>query len=188
LDRGTHGDAAQDRTRKRVESRYGWLREYRQSLERWSRWEVTVRASVSYVRTRGLSQGSAAELQAHLGTLPQASYDGPLAAAFCAFVGASSAAAGAGERLVGSTEVLESLFGRWKMLERQESQSGITSLILSIGALLGKWSMIRIQAALESTPVKHVERWCQEHLPASMQSQRRLALSTPLPQTNPDRF
>jgi hypothetical protein len=38
--------------------------------------------------------------------------------------------------LVGSTEVLESLFGKWKMLERQEPQSGITGLILSLGALL----------------------------------------------------
>ncbi len=41
----------------------------------------------------------------------------------------SSAAARPGECLVGSTEVLESLFGKWKTLEHQESQSGITGLI-----------------------------------------------------------
>lgn len=96
-----------------------------------------------------------------------------------AFVRASSAAARPGECLVGSTEVLESLFGKWKMLERQESQSGITGLILSLGALLGNWPQSRIQAALEAMPVKHVVRWCQANLPASVQSQRRLTLSAP---------
>jgi hypothetical protein len=72
---------------------------------------------------------------------------------------------------------LESLFGKWKTLERQESQSGITGLILSLGALLGAWPSPRIQATLEATPVKQEVRWCQDNLPSSVQSQRRIAFS-----------
>ena len=161
----------------RAELRYGWLRGYRTSIEKWSRWEATVRASVSYVRTRGLSVDSESGLREHLSKVPPELYDATVATELETFVRESSAAAGPGECLVGSTEVLESLFGKWKTLERQESQSGITGLILSLGALLGAWPTSRIQAALEATPVKHVARWCQVNLPASVQSQRRITLS-----------
>ena len=177
LDRDASGSRTSSRASERADLRYGWLRDYRTSIEKWSRWEATVRASVSYVRTRGLSVDSESGLRTHLSALPPELYDEALATELGTFVRESSAAAGPGECLVGSTEVLESLFGKWKTLERQESQSGITGLILSLGALLGAWPSSRIQAALEATPVKHVVRWCQENLPSSVQSQRRIALS-----------
>lgn len=164
-------------TSSRAESSYGWLRNYRSSIEKWSRWEATVRASVSYVRTHGLSSDSESELREHLSKVPPELIDETLATELATFVCESSASAILGECLVGSTEVLESLFGKWKTLERQESQSGITGLILSLGALLGTWPSPRIQAALEATPVKHVVSWCEGNLPSSVQSQRRIALS-----------
>jgi hypothetical protein len=175
LDRDASGSSS--RASKRADLRYGWLRDYRVSIEKWSRWEATVRASVSYVRTRGLSVDSESGLREHLSEVPPELYDETLATELGTFVRESSAAAGPGECLVGSTEVLESLFGKWKTLERQESQSGITGLILSLGALLGAWPLSRIQTALEATPVKHVVSWCQDHLPSSVQSQRRITFS-----------
>ena len=78
---------------------------------------------------------------------------------------------------MGSTEVIESVFGKWKQWERQESSSGITTLVLSLGSLLGQWTTERIQTALEKTPVKNVVAWCASHLPQSLQSQRRLAFA-----------
>ena len=170
-------DACGGRASERAEFRYDWLRDYRASIEKWSRWEATVRASVSYVRTRGLSVDSESGLREHLSKLPSELSDEALATELGTFVRESSAAAGPDECLVGSTEVLESLFGKWKTLERQESLSGITGLVLSLGSLLGAWPLSRIQAALEATPVKHVVGWCHENLSASVQSQRRLTLS-----------
>jgi hypothetical protein len=167
------------RASERAAARYDWLAEYRESIETWSRWEATVTASVSYVRTRGLSIESESEVREHLLKLPPELYDATLAEELMTFVRESSSTALAGERLVGSTEILESLFGKWKSLERQESQSGITELIVSLGSLLGEWTTSRIQAALDATPVKHVVSWCQHNLPPSVQSQRQQALASP---------
>jgi hypothetical protein len=177
LDRGPAGGRASER----AEQRYGWLREFRGSLETWSRWEATVRESVEFVRTRGLSCSCQLTLFARLQALAPEARDEILAAELCEFVGAQSQAARPGERLVGSTEILESVFGKWKTLERQESRNGITSLVLSLGSLVGQWPVARIKAALEATPVKHVVDWCHEHLPSSVQSQRRLAFAVPNP-------
>ena len=175
LDRGPAGGRASER----AETRYGWLREFRASLQEWSRWEATVRHSVAFLRTRGLSCSCQLDLCAHLQALPSDERDDSLAAELTEFAGLQCQAARPGERLVGSTEVLESVFGKWKYLEHQESRSGITSLVLSLGSLVGKWSLSRIKAALEATPVKHVMAWSLEHLPSTVQSQRRLAFAAP---------
>jgi hypothetical protein len=173
LDRGKAGGVAT----VRAEARYGWLRGFRESIGMWSRWEATVRCGVEFVRTRGLSIGGDRELATRLESLPASERDEALAAEFVEFVRVQSRSARPGERLVGSTEVLESLFGKWKHLERQESQSGVTGFVLSLGAIAGKWPLSRIQAAMESTGVKHVEAWCEQYLPTTLQSQRRLAFS-----------
>lgn len=173
LERGPAGGRASER----AEARYGWLREFRAPLEAWSRGEATVRGSVEFLRTRGLSCRCQFDLLSHLQALPPEEYDSVLAAELCEFAGLQSQFARPGERLVGSTEVLESVFGKWKTLERQESRNGITSLVLSLGSLVGQWSASRIKAALEATPGKHVVQWCREHLAASVQSQRRLAFA-----------
>lgn len=173
LDRGPAGGRASER----AETRYGWLRDFRASLQEWSRWEVTVRHSVAFLRTRGLSCSCQLAHSAHLQALPPDERDDNLTAELTAFAGLQSQAARPGERLVASTEVLESVFGKWKTLEHQESRSGITSLVLSLGSLVGKWSRSRIKAALEAIPVKHVTDWSREHLPSTVQSQRRLAFA-----------
>ena len=176
LDRGTTSGPAS----ARAQVRYGWLRRDRRAIAEWSRWESTVRGGVEFVRTHGLSRGSPTELAAHLRARPSAERHRKIEAELVEFVRRQSTAAQPGERLVGSTEVLESVFGKWKSLERQESQSGITGLVLSLGALLGNWTTSRIQTALNQTPVKQVTTWCKTHLPPSVQSLRRLAFSTPL--------
>ena len=173
LARGTAGGSATERAR----ARYGWMEEFRAVIGAWSRWEATVRHSVTFVRTQGLSRGGENDLKIHFQSRPSAERHRQLEVELCQFVRSQSVQARAGERLVGSTEVIESVFGKWKQLERQESSSGITTLVLSLGSLLGQWTTERIQTALEKTPVKNVVAWCASHLPQSLQSLRRLAFA-----------
>ena len=168
LARGTAGGG----TTARAIARYGGMEEFRAVIGEWSRWEKTVRDSVGFVRTQGLSRGCEIDLEIHLNHRPSAERHRHLEVEMCNFVRGQSQHAKPGERLVGSTEVIESVFGKWKNLERQESSSGITTLVLGLGSLLGHWSTDRIKHALEKTPVKHVVDWCARHLPPSIQSLR----------------
>ena len=101
------------------------------------------------------------------------------------FVAEQSAAARPGERFVGSTEALESCFGKLKELERQQAQSGFTGMVLSLGALLGKWTEETVRTALERTPWKAVTAWCAKHLGESLQAKRNKAFAAPQPETKP---
>ncbi len=100
-----------------------------------------MRASVSYVRTRGLSIDSASGLREHLSKVSPELLDETLATELETFVRESSASARPDECLVGWQHGGAGVVIRkvedlgWKTLERQESQSGITGLTLSLGAL-----------------------------------------------------
>lgn len=170
-------------TRDRARRRYGWLSNYRESIANWSRCETTVRTGVAYLRVQGLTLGCHRDLRRHLLALPPAERDQALAVAWCKFAWEQSSTLQPGERLPVSSEVLESGFGKWKELTRQQSKSGITSLILSFGAILGDWSLERIRNALEATPVKGVRNWVANFLPQSVQSERRALFALPVNKT-----
>jgi hypothetical protein len=78
-----------------------------------------------------------------------------------------------GERLIGSTEILESIFGDLKTLERQQSESGLTGLMLVVGAIVSRWTIEEINNALGATPWKAVAAWIEENVGQTVQSQRR---------------
>jgi hypothetical protein len=177
LARGSAGGPAT----ARAMSRYGWLKEFQAAIGEWSRWEATVRDSVSFIRTSGLYRGCEIDLQQHLNHRLTTERHRHLETEMCQFARDQSQYAKPGERLVGSTEVIESVFGKWKNLERQESSSGITTLVLGLGSLLGQWTTDRIKLALEKTPVKNVVDWCARNLPPSIQSLRRRAFADDSP-------
>jgi hypothetical protein len=89
------------------------------------------------------------------------------------FVREEGTKAKAGERLVGSSEVIESIFGKWKRLEGDQARSGLTGLVLALGAIVSRTTPQVIKQALESVPTKTVLAWCREKLGKTVQATRR---------------
>ena len=61
-----------------------------------------------------------------------------VAAGLLRFVRAQSAATREGERLIGSSECIESLIGKGKRLEGQQSKSGFTKMVLAMAAAVAR--------------------------------------------------
>ena len=80
-----------------------------------------------------------------------------------------------GERWPGSTEALESCFGKLKQLEKDQNRSGFTGLLLGIGAMVSQTTTEVIQKALEKCPIKAVWGWCKQRIGETVQAKRRLA-------------
>ena len=83
-----------------------------------------------------------------------------------------SAKAAPHERFLGSSEVIESVFGKLKRLEHHQAHSGFTGLVLAVGAMVSTLTHEVIQKALETVPTRQVRQWCQQHLGPSVQAQR----------------
>lgn len=157
----------------RVEQAVGWVGQYRQELEQWRQWIEVGMLTEQFVKTHGLSAGGAPQLQHRLakaGPLPRTQQ---LCAELIQFVREEGAKAKAGERLGGSSEVIESIFGKWKRLEGEHPRSGLTGLVLALGAIVSQTTADVIKEALQSVPTKTVLTWCREKLGKTLQATRR---------------
>jgi len=151
----------------------GWVRQYRHEVEHWRQWVEVGTITEQFVKAHGLAAGGAQQLQHRLATAGTWPRTQQLCAEFVQFVTAEGAKAKAGERLVGSSEVSESIFGKWKRLEGDQARSGLPGLVLALGALVAPTTAEVIKQALTTVPTKTVRTWCREKLGKTVQATRR---------------
>lgn len=165
----------------RVEEEYGWLREYREALAGWTSEQLVAETAVRYVRRHGVGRESVAALETAWSEVTQTPGARDVAARLRTAVRIEGAQAALGESLVGSTEVLESTFGKQKRLEGSYAGDGFTSLTLALGAVLGEWPEEEVRAALEAVPKKKAEGWAKRLLGTTVQTCRRLFVGSGKP-------
>ena len=119
---------------ERVRTKLGWLVEFREALAEWSQWHEVLEAALNFVRCRCLYVGAGVDMAAALPAV-SASIATELREELIRFV--TVVVQGADRRaLPGTTEVLESCFGKLKGLEDGQSKSGFTGLV----SASGRWS------------------------------------------------
>ncbi len=164
-------------SRERLQAKLGWLHEFGDAVSEWSQWQQVVNSAVAYVDRHGISRSTAQGLYQQLPRSLTHASSTALAKDLVSFVAAQAKQTKPGERFPGSTEVLESCFGKMKELAKQQSRGGFTSLIVSFGAMLAENTPKVIQAALEHSGTADVYRWCKEHLGTTLFGKRKLAFA-----------
>jgi hypothetical protein len=154
---------------------YGWLQDFRDALQDWDELLQIVDTTEHWVRSQGLYQGCTHVLVPRVMGVVHTARGQRVAHHLFTFVEAEAAKAAPRERFLGSSEVIESIFGKLKRLEQQHGQSGFTGLVLAAGALVSPTTHEVIQDALETVSTFHVQQWCQQHLGPSVQAQRQRA-------------
>jgi hypothetical protein len=162
---------------ERLEEKLGWLREFEAEVAEWAEWQQVVNVTVEFVNRHGIYRGVAKQLRTELRRHRQYPSSLCLARELLAFVAKQARRARPGERFPGSTEVLESCFGRFKHLEKQQSRGGFTSLVLGFGALLAETVPQAIAQAMRQSPTKAVFQWCADNLGTTLFGRRRQAFA-----------
>ena len=101
------------------------------------------------------------------------------------FVAEQSAPARPEERLIGSSEVLESLIGKYKHLQGTYNRGGMTPQLLAFGAVAMTKTTETISSALTAVRTRDVLQWCRQHLGLGVQGQRRHAFREQKQDTKP---
>jgi hypothetical protein len=157
--------------RARVEAKLGWLRKFAPQVRRWQEMLAVVGTTEHCVRHEGIHAKAAEELAAALPkpTTPAAKQ---LRKQLLQFVQEQAQQVRDEERLLGSSEVLESIIGKFKNIAGERGQHGLTGMVLSIGALVGKQTVPTVETALTEIPTRKVWNWCRSHLGPTVQSVR----------------
>jgi len=154
---------------------YGWLQDFRDALQDWGEVLQIVDTTEHWVRSQGLSPGCIHVLAPQVLAVAHTERGQRVAHDLLTFVEAQAAKAAPHERLLGSSEVIESVFGKLKRVEQQQARSGFTGLVLVTGALVSPTTPEVIEKALETVSTTQVRQWCQQHLGPSVQAQRQQA-------------
>ena len=162
---------------QRLQEKLGWLEEFAAPVAEWSEWQQVVNISVEFVNRQGVYRGAAKKLRRQLPQRFAHSTTATLAKELVGFVASQARRAKPGERFPGSTEILESCFGKLKQLEKQQAQGGFTSLMVSFGALLAETTTKVVNAAMKHSGTQDVFKWCKEHLGITLFGQRKLAFA-----------
>ena len=162
--------------RDKLELKLGWLREFEKELHEWAELLAVIEATEKYVRRKGYHKQARRKLKQLLHPLAKESSSQRLMKGLLDFIQQEIDKLKSGECVLGHTEVLESLLGKYKQIQGRHSQGGMTASLLNIGVIVLKKSPQVIQQALAAIPVKAVNEWVRSSLGQTVASRRKLAL------------
>ena len=157
-----------------------WLETFRDDIADWSMVFELVDVTERAVRRYGMSSLCVQELEQHIHAqefLPHVSNFGE---DLLTFVRTEAAKARPDERLLGSSEVIESVFGKLKHIEGAQAKQGFTGLILSAAALVAPTTPGVVRDAMKTVSTADVQTWCRDTLGPSVQAQRTAIFSNTL--------
>lgn len=158
---------------EKLTEKLAWLWDYQEKIEEWNQLINEVTLVENWVKKQGLTQQSHSELSKQLEEkLPCHSNIRlkTVRTQLLDFVREQSSKAE--ERLLGIRCVIESVFGKQKRLEQDQSKSGFTGLVLGIAAIVSTTTSEIVKKAMETVPTKVVLNWCQENIGSSVQAKK----------------
>jgi hypothetical protein len=161
---------------QQMEDKLDWLKAYRDHLHQWQELIESVKTAEEYIKFVGIFDDCHIQLRDEVdfcATSPQAKR---VWLELLVFIEQQSLKAKQNERLLGSSEVIESVFGKFKSLEQNQVKSGFTSLLLSLAATVSKTTKDTIEKAMKTVPTKKVRKWFEQVVGhKSVQAKRKLA-------------
>ena len=163
---------------ERLMEKFGWIETFAEEVTDWSQWQQVVDVAVTLVNRQGIYRGVARRLAKQFSQLDALGESaGHLAGQLVEFARSQECRARPGERFPGSTEVLESCFGKFKQLEKQQSRGGFTQLLLGFGALLAQVTTATVWEAMNTSRTADIRTWARQTLGVTVFARRKLAFA-----------
>ena len=149
------------------------LEDFREDIAVWNAVFDIVTMAEETVRQYGFQPQCVESLKTQLYAIEWLPHVSDFGERMLEFVRTESAKARPGERLLGSSEVIESVFGKLKALEKGQANQGVTGFILSAAALVAPTTLGVVREAMETVSTNDAHTWCREALGPSVQAQRK---------------
>ncbi|MCP5018023.1 MAG: hypothetical protein GY938_22535, partial [Ketobacter sp.] len=163
---------------EKIKTKLGWLAQFREPImELDALCQVAITAE-TFVRKQGVWNGCELELAQCFDSGVASSKTLQFREQLLDFLKNESLKAQPEERLLGSSEIIESVLGKMKRLEKDQAKSGFTGLILGAAAIVSHTTQEVVTEAMETVPTKKVTEWVKNKLGQSVQSKRNIAFST----------
>lgn len=165
-----------------LEKYCGWIRQYKELLERLKQMALISQEVRQHIREHGICSTTGDQIDILLESAMELSNFNEQACEYAGmlidFFHEQSKVVPIGQIWVGSSEIIESLFGKLKSLEQDQSKGGFTSLVLGVAACVGKVDADIVSAAMRQVSTADVDAWTKEQMGPTLLSKRRKALGS----------
>ena len=151
----------------------GWLFLYRDDIEYWNRLISLGRIARHIVRMEGIHMNVSDSFDEAIFSMKMGPRELKFADQITEFLLGQSKGMKLRDWFIGSSEILESLFGKIKYMEREQKAFGFTSLLLAAMASVGPLDEAVVGMAMQSVKRSDIDEWAKKEIGQSIQSQRR---------------
>lgn len=151
----------------------GWLNSYRDDIEYWNRLISIGVVARNVVRTEGIHIEIVDSFEKAISSVKMGAKELQFADHLSVFLQNQSKEMGFEEHFIGSSEILESLFGKIKYMECEQRAFGFTSLLLAAMAAVGPIDKKTVGEAMEQVKRSDIDEWAKKEIGQSVQSHRR---------------
>ena len=155
----------------------GWLSMYEADIACWTRLVAITEFAIKHISENGIYRGLSEKLLLEFDGISCCPLSQQLAGIIVQDAMENEYKVNPGHKTIGSSDIIESIFGCFKNLEKQQSASGFTSLVLAIPAMIGGIGNKIFKNAMENTKVRQVRNWIAENLGLSVQAKRKLCFA-----------
>jgi len=155
--------------RKNLDS---WMFFFVHHIKRWKRINDNAQLIIQYVDKNGIYFGLTEDLNKQLAMLTQCEESLKFAKAVLEVLKKQEQQIPETQRMLASSDIIESVFGKFKNIEKEQSSSGFTNLLLALPALVGETTVDTIKTVFDQTRVTNVWDWMKDNIGISLQGKR----------------
>jgi hypothetical protein len=151
----------------------GWLLSYREDVGYWNRIISIGIVARDHVREGGIHASITDSFEQSISCIKMGFRELRFADEIAIFLLEQSKGLNPGKRFLGSSEVLETLFGKLKYMEHEQTVFGFTSLVIAAMAHVGPIENEIIEQAIKSVKLSDIDEWSAKEIGRSVQSERK---------------
>jgi hypothetical protein len=144
---------------KKFAALFGWLEEFEPHLQEARQLTGLIKAVCEIIKASGINAQNTHRCRQKIEEIAQTPGARTFGARVMEFLDAQTALAKPGETLLGASDVIESVFGKYKSVVERSPLKVITEMVLTIAALTSARTSQVVQAALETVSLEKVKAW-----------------------------
>ena len=175
--RGFAGTLPEGIDRSMLRQKYGWVESYAESLKAWHEIDILREQSLQVVRVLGYSNTLVDAIRSGQRAYRNYESSHKMATALLDLAREQCRDIPEGVSYPGSSEVIESVIGKYKQSQDQHSRGGFTKMLLAIGASVVEVTENVVVESLTAVREMDVRKWTKNALGTTLSSMRRLAFT-----------
>lgn len=140
----------------------GWIYEFSEKLKDWKILVDIVETGSNYINFVGLFKNTHKDLEDELSEFTANESFGHISKELVLFVKKQEQNLSDDSRYLGSSEIIESVIGKYKGLQRDQVKGGFTGMLLGLAASVSDFSMDTVQKAISTVSTKKVWHWVKD--------------------------